>query len=120
VAKNGISQTALAKATGVSGASISLMMKGDHYPSFEVFLRLAEVLEVSLDTLAGWEDGKPPLDIPTAPDVPRWLLPWLPALETLEPKGREAAIAFFKVLVPADAVTPPLEAHVPLSDADPS
>jgi transcriptional regulator with XRE-family HTH domain len=60
-AKN-LSQIALAEATGISRDAISKYERGDAVPSVEYAKRIADVLGVSLDYLAGDEDKEEVLD----------------------------------------------------------
>ncbi|MFK6999648.1 helix-turn-helix domain-containing protein [Flavobacterium oreochromis] len=60
-AKN-LSQIALADATGISRDAISKYERGDAIPSVEYAKRIADVLGVSLDYLAGEEDKEEVLD----------------------------------------------------------
>ena len=60
-AKN-LSQIALAEATGISRDAISKYERGDAIPSVEYAKRIADVLGVSLDYLAGDEDKEEVLD----------------------------------------------------------
>jgi transcriptional regulator with XRE-family HTH domain len=60
-AKN-LSQIALAEATGISRDAISKYERGDAVPSVEYAKRIADVLGVSLDYLAGEEDKEEVLD----------------------------------------------------------
>lgn len=60
-AKN-LSQIALAEATGISRDAISKYERGDAIPSVDYAKRIADVLGVSLDYLAGEEDKEEVLD----------------------------------------------------------
>lgn len=57
-----LSQIALAEATGISRDAISKYERGDAVPSVEYAKRIADVLGVSLDYLAGEEDKEEVLD----------------------------------------------------------
>lgn len=51
--ERGMSQRKLAKAIGVEPSYVSLLKDGKRLPSFEVLLKIADVLSVSLDALCG-------------------------------------------------------------------
>jgi len=50
-----LTQAELAEKVGVSRQTINLIEKGDYNPTINLCLRIAKVLETSLDTLF-WED----------------------------------------------------------------
>ena len=51
--KKGISQKELAKRVGITQAYVSEIETGMRRPGYELFLRLADALDCSLDDLAG-------------------------------------------------------------------
>jgi transcriptional regulator with XRE-family HTH domain len=53
---NGLSQTQLAKATGVSQQKLSYYESGKHSPSIEDCILLADFYGISLDELVGRKD----------------------------------------------------------------
>ncbi len=53
---NGLSQTQLAKATGISQQKLSYYESGKHSPSIDDCILLANFYEISLDELVGRKD----------------------------------------------------------------
>lgn len=53
----GMSQEELAKKVGISKVSICWYENGERTPKYEVFIKLAEELDLSLDELSGREVG---------------------------------------------------------------
>ena len=65
---------------------------GQAVPSFDMLVKLAEALDVSIDYLMGRDDRPPP------PKPSPWLANLLPELEALDKSGREAVKALVKGL----------------------
>lgn len=51
--QHNLSQKALADLLGLTDAAVTMMEKGKRFPSYEIFLKLADCFNVSLDYLAG-------------------------------------------------------------------
>jgi transcriptional regulator with XRE-family HTH domain len=103
----GLSMRELARQLKCHPGTLSSMEAGKSQPSFEMFLKLAQLLGVTLDALAG--PGGPAGDPAPGAGLP-WLRPLLPALEALDSHGRDAVTGMVKALAAAKAPpdTPPL------------
>ena len=55
--KQGLTQAQLAKQSGVTPAAICQIEKGERTPTIPVLYRIAQILQVSLDYLAGQKDS---------------------------------------------------------------
>ncbi len=56
--QKGLNQQALGELVGVSRQTISLIERGDYNPSITVCLKLAQVLDVSVETLFRYEEDQ--------------------------------------------------------------
>jgi transcriptional regulator with XRE-family HTH domain len=89
---SGLSAAKLAAKVGVSQGSLSKYENPEYdmFPSFEVLVRLAEVLNAPLGDLAG-------VDVP-GPGTPQWVHDLMPDLARLDVAGQESVKALVKGL----------------------
>jgi putative transcriptional regulator len=89
----GLTQTALGAAIGVSDVSIHQLESGKILPSFNTFTKLAAVLGVTMDYLAGRDLDYGHYVIPT------WLAPWLPGINSLKGDDRKTLRGVAEALI---------------------
>jgi transcriptional regulator with XRE-family HTH domain len=88
-----LSMTELAQQLGLDYMSVHRYETGKHLPSFETAIRLANLLQVSLDVLA---TGK---DAPAPPVRSARLLQQMEELESLPPERQELAARLLEAVV---------------------
>lgn len=107
--KRGLSASWLAAAVGISRQTIYAIEAGSYIPNTAVALRLARVLEVSVEDLFTLPDSSP------APDLPSENVAVLPGSDPLEP-GQPVQLCRVDKLLMASAPSP-VPWYFPVSDA---
>jgi transcriptional regulator with XRE-family HTH domain len=91
----GFTQAEIAKILDIYPSVLSSWEKGIHEPNLDYLCQLADLLDVSVDTLLGREPVPPTRET----NVPGWLLPYLPGLATLNKSQQKAVKALLKGLI---------------------
>jgi transcriptional regulator with XRE-family HTH domain len=92
----------LVDALECSRPTVINLRTGARTPSLELFVRIARVLEVSLDELAGFHcssDKGSAAQLP--PELPLWLIKLLPDLISLDREGQRTLRSVLKALTAA-------------------
>jgi transcriptional regulator with XRE-family HTH domain len=90
----GLTQAQLAQKLSLSGQAISTWELGSREPSLDDLVKIADILDCSLDYLIG-RDSKPPT---ICPDLPKWIKELSIDLKSLDSHGQEAVKALIKGL----------------------